>query len=72
MEDITSLTHDIPVGDEVTGQTPGMEEEIPGQVQAQTQIQKQPASPGELVLEEEIEEELIIEDFTIDGICGVY
>ena len=22
--------------------------------------------------EEEIEEELIIEDFTIDGICGVY
>ena len=23
-------------------------------------------------LEEEIEEELIIEDFTIDGICGVY
>ena len=26
----------------------------------------------ELTLEEEIEEELIIEDFTIDGICGVY
>jgi mycofactocin precursor len=25
-----------------------------------------------LVPEEEIEEELIIEDFTIDGICGVY
>lgn len=23
-------------------------------------------------LEEEFEEELIIEDFTIDGICGVY
>lgn len=23
-------------------------------------------------LDEEIEEELIIEDFTIDGICGVY
>ncbi len=23
-------------------------------------------------LEDEIEEELIIEDFTIDGICGVY
>ncbi len=23
-------------------------------------------------LEEEIEDELIIEDFTIDGICGVY
>ncbi|MBV9228867.1 MAG: mycofactocin precursor [Chloroflexi bacterium] len=26
----------------------------------------------EEVLEEELEEELIIEDFTIDGICGVY
>jgi mycofactocin precursor len=72
MEYITSLTHEVPVEDVVTGQTPGMEEEVPGQAQAQTQIQGQPASPGELVLEEEIEEELIIEDFTIDGICGVY
>jgi mycofactocin precursor len=70
MEDITSLTHEVPVEDAVTRQTPGMEEEVPGEVQ--TQIQEQPASPGELVLEEEIEEELIIEDFTIDGICGVY
>ncbi len=26
----------------------------------------------EVSLEEEIEEELIIEDFTIDGICDVY
>jgi len=26
----------------------------------------------EPTMEEEIEEELIIEDFTIDGICGVY
>ena|SRR5947209_3851346 len=26
----------------------------------------------EIALEAEIEEELIIEDFTIDGICGVY
>ncbi len=26
----------------------------------------------EAPIEEEIEEELIIEDFTIDGICGVY
>ena len=32
-----------------------------------------PASLQEdLPLEDEIEEELIIEDFTIDGICGVY
>nr|HET6902184.1 mycofactocin precursor MftA [Ktedonobacteraceae bacterium] len=29
-------------------------------------------SSEELPLEDEIEEELIIEDFTIDGICGVY
>ena len=28
--------------------------------------------PQDLPLEEGIEEELIIEDFTIDGICGVY
>ena len=27
---------------------------------------------GEELLGEEITEELIIEDFTIDGICGVY
>jgi mycofactocin precursor len=27
---------------------------------------------AEIPLEVEIEEELIIEDFTIDGICGVY
>lgn len=26
----------------------------------------------EFALEDEIEDELIIEDFTIDGICGVY
>jgi mycofactocin precursor len=26
----------------------------------------------DVVMEEELEEELIIEDFTIDGICGVY
>ena len=31
-----------------------------------------PVPPGEELLEDEIEEELIIEDFTIDGICGVY
>ena len=30
------------------------------------------ASEEELELDEEFEEELIIEDFTIDGICGVY
>ncbi len=29
-------------------------------------------SPEDVPLEDEIEDELIIEDFTIDGICGVY
>jgi mycofactocin precursor len=29
-------------------------------------------SPEDSLLEDEIEDELIIEDFTIDGICGVY
>ena len=70
MEEITTPTHDILVEDIVTGQTPGMEEELPGQAQAQ--ILGHPTPPNALVLEEEIEEELIIEDFTIDGICGVY
>ena len=31
-----------------------------------------PPPADDSLLEEEIEEELIIEDFTIDGICGVY
>jgi mycofactocin precursor len=30
------------------------------------------SSQEEITLEDGIEEELIIEDFTIDGICGVY
>ncbi|WP_052888483.1 mycofactocin precursor MftA [Thermogemmatispora carboxidivorans] len=42
--------------------------------------QREPVQPSSLVdeqttgaeAEEEFEEELIIEDFTIDGICGVY
>jgi mycofactocin precursor len=37
---------------------------------AATTIQSNPIDAVDLV--EEIEEELIIEDFTIDGICGVY
>lgn len=32
----------------------------------------QPGQPGQPVPEEEELDELIIEDFTIDGICGVY
>ena len=52
MEDILSPTNEVPVEDALTGQTPMMEEEIPGQ--------EQPASPDELVLEEEIEEEIYV------------
>ena len=71
MEDITTPAHDILVEDRVTGQTPEMEENL--LEQAQAHIQTQPDPSNTLALEEEeIEEELIIEDFTIDGICGVY
>jgi mycofactocin precursor len=31
-----------------------------------------PVLDDELEFDEELEDELIIEDFTIDGICGVY
>lgn len=45
-------------------------------VTEQTLTTEEPASQAltdETTLEmEELEEELIIEDFTIDGICGVY
>ena len=59
-------------------------EPLPGQEQLPVIAgsEEQSASPDtalstealleDLPLEDEIEEELIIEDFTIDGICGVY
>jgi mycofactocin precursor len=34
--------------------------------------QQRPSLDEELAFDEELEDELIIEDFTIDGICGVY
>lgn len=34
--------------------------------------QQQLSLDEELTFDEELEDELIIEDFTIDGICGVY
>jgi mycofactocin precursor len=41
--------------------------------QASTLEDSVPQMPiNEEALDEELEEELIIEDFTIDGICGVY
>lgn len=47
--------------------TPQSEEE------QQPVVSPEPApASDDTSLEEDIEEELIIEDFTIDGICGVY
>lgn len=40
--------------------------------EADSQLPEQASPPDDEALEEEIEDELIIEDFTIDGICGVY
>lgn len=40
--------------------------------EADCQLPEQASPPDDETLEEEIEDELIIEDFTIDGICGVY
>jgi mycofactocin precursor len=57
MTDTTFSTNEAPVIE----QAPMLEE-----TKEQTPTLDEPA------LEEEIEEELIIEDFTIDGICGVY
>ncbi len=51
----------------VAEQSPTTEE----QIEAETGTPEL-ASTTDDVTEEEIEEELIIEDFTIDGICGVY
>jgi len=57
MADTTLSNNEAPVIE----QTPMLEETT-----------QQASTCDEPVLEEEIEEELIIEDFTIDGICGVY
>jgi len=40
--------------------------------EAESQLTEQVSTSDDETLEEEIEDELIIEDFTIDGICGVY
>lgn len=41
-------------------------------IEAESQSPELASTPDDEMLEEEIEDELIIEDFTIDGICGVY
>ena len=41
-------------------------------VEAPEGVEGQPPASEDALLELELEDELIIEDFTIDGICGVY
>ncbi|HLJ33816.1 MAG TPA: mycofactocin precursor MftA [Ktedonobacteraceae bacterium] len=41
-------------------------------IEPESQLPELASAPDDEALEEEIEDELIIEDFTIDGICGVY
>jgi mycofactocin precursor len=85
MPDTILPTGSVPVtgGDE---QTPVTEDTIEqadiqeGYLDTEVSPEGVPGTPGvplevqaeEILVEEEIEEELIIEDFTIDGICGVY
>lgn len=68
MEKTTASTNEAPVVTPVTDQALTTQEEAP----VQEKKLEQPATQDEFLLEEAIEEELIIEDFTIDGICGVY
>lgn len=41
-------------------------------IETESHLPELASPPDDEALEEEIEDELIIEDFTIDGICGVY
>jgi mycofactocin precursor len=45
---------------------------VSGDTAAVEEMSDQAPLDEEALLDEELEEELIIEDFTIDGICGVY
>lgn len=60
MPDITFPTSDVPSPE----QPPLAEESV--------EMTGQTPTLDDVAPEEEIGEELIIEDFTIDGICGVY
>jgi len=48
------------------------EEEPSAAVSEDAALGEQEMADDALAPEDEIEDELIIEDFTIDGICGVY
>ena len=57
-------TVSVPTGEAPLTEDISLVEETASRIEASTE--------DELALDEEFEEELIIEDFTIDGICGVY
>ena len=70
-----SKTSSHPIDEEITivGPLPEQEQLPAMEVGVEQLDTLDSALPSEdLPLEDEIEEELIIEDFTIDGICGVY
>jgi mycofactocin precursor len=58
-ETVSVPTDEAPLTEDIA-----LVEETAPQIEASTE--------DEWALDEEFEEELIIEDFTIDGICGVY
>ena len=60
-------TVSVPTGEAPLTEDISLVEEAAPQIEASTE-----SIEDELALDEEFEEELIIEDFTIDGICGVY
>ena len=62
----TFITDEIVAPIEATTSTPNPAPE------AKVLPDKTALTKEEVLLDEELTEELIIEDFTIDGICGVY
>jgi mycofactocin precursor len=58
--------------DEVASTTEATSDIADPVVEAEASTDKAEFAEGEELLGEELTEELIIEDFTIDGICGVY
>ncbi len=74
MPDTTPPSSEVPAAEQqppIVEQPPTIEEP-PEQMATREEQPSIEVAQQEVSLEEGIEEELIIEDFTIDGICGVY
>lgn len=65
MPDTTFPSNTIPANEITLSESPAPPSE-PSMIEEALTLQE------ELLLADGLEEELIIEDFTIDGICGVY